>query len=756
MKPRHLLLATLAASCATTPALAQRYKATIVRTEQGVPHITARNMAGLGYGSGYAAAQDNGCVIADTLVSVRGERSKYFGATATTVVGFSDAPNLESDLYRAAIADLPALRAAQAKTSADNRAIMEGFRLGYNRYLRDHPEGFGPECRGKPWLKPISSDDMLLMVNSAMTLISSATMARQIATAAPPNAPKTASNDLSFPDTAQNIGLGSNGWAFGADVTANKRGMVVGNPHFPWAGQNRFRRLHLTIPGKFDVMGGGLVFMPTVGIGFNKSIAWTHTVTTASHFTLHELKLDSADPTSYLIDGKPEKMTSRTVTIEVKDGPPVTRTLYATRYGPVAAMPSVGFGWSATTAYALRDANQGNLRSGDAWLAVARARNVGQVRDAIGKTLGIPWVNTIAADAEGNAMYADVTAVPNISAAKAAECPAPSGKSPLARGQGVALLDGTRAACDWEVDATTPAPGLLPLSAQAVVIRRDYVQNSNDSYWLANPNAPHAELSPMLGPWGVRQNLRTRSGIAELEAARAAGSIGPDKAKALAMANGVYAAQYLPDILKICSTRATLAETCTALAGWDRTANADSKGAWLFFSFWQLAARIPNLFAVPFDKAHPATTPNTINPAAEAAILTALETATQQLRDRGVALDAPWGSIQFVERNGERIPVHGGPGSAGVLNAMGSVPSDKDKPFTLTPYHGTSYVQVVSFGEKGPEAESMLAYSQSTNSDSPYYADGTRAYAQKQWIRLPFTPAEVAAAKQGEAVTISE
>ncbi|NML07880.1 penicillin acylase family protein [Sphingomonas sp. G-3-2-10] len=755
MKPRHLLLATLAASSAATPALAQRHSATITRTEQGIPHIVAKDMAGLGYGSGYAAAQDNGCVIADTLLTVRAERSKFLGKDATVNVGFSEVTNLESDLYHSAISDLPGLRAAQAKTSADNRAIIEGFRIGYNRYLRDHPEGFAAECRGSAWLRPMSGDDMLLMVNAAMTLISSAPLVKQIADAAPPGA-KTAANDTGFPDAAKHIGLGSNGWAFGGDATANKRGMIVGNPHFPWSGPNRFRRLHLTIPGKFDVMGGGLVFMPTVGIGFNKSIAWTHTVTTATHFSLFELQLDPADPTRYLIDGKPEAMTRREVTIAVKDGAPVTRTLYATRYGPIAAMPSVGFGWTATTAYTLRDANQANFRSGDAWLRIARARNVGEIRDAIGETLGIPWVNTIAADAQGNAMYADVTAVPNVSADKLKQCAAPSGKTPLARGAGITLLDGARAACDWDVDPSTPAPGLMPVANQAVVIRRDYVQNSNDSYWLAHPNAPYAQLSPVLGPWGARQSLRTRSGIAELERARAAGPIDPDKAKALAMANAVYAAEFLSDILKICATRAELAETCAALYAWDRTANADSKGAWLFFAFWQQAARIPNLFAVPFDAAHPATTPNTINPAAAPAILTALESATKQLRDRDVPLDAAWGSVQYVERKGERIPVHGGPGQIGILNAMGSNPSAAGKPFVLTPAHGTSYVQVVSFGDKGPVAESMLSYSQSTNPDSPWYDDGTRAYAAKKWIRLPFTPAEIAAAKQGETVKISE
>ena len=52
--------------------------------------------------------------------------------------------------------------------------------------------------------------------------------------------------------------LGSNAWAFGKDVTANGSGMLLGNPHFPWSGPNRFYEMHLTIPGQMDVMGGGI------------------------------------------------------------------------------------------------------------------------------------------------------------------------------------------------------------------------------------------------------------------------------------------------------------------------------------------------------------------------------------------------------------------------------------------------------------------------------------------------------------------
>jgi acyl-homoserine-lactone acylase len=119
---------------------------------------------------------------------------------------------------------------------------------------------------------------------------------------------------------------------------------------------------------------------------------------------------------------------------------------------------------------------------------------------------------------------------------------------------------------------------------------------------------------------------------------------------------------------------------------------------------------------------------------------------------RHVALDARLGDVQVSVRGGERIAIHGGPGPAGVLNAMQSVWT----PDGLTPVHGSSFMQIVSFDETGPVARSMLSYSQSTNPESPWYADGTRAYSAKQWLPLPFTNAQIAAAKVGKAVTISE
>src|SRR5450432_1137060 len=54
----------------------------IRRTEFGLPHILAASYRGLGYGYGYAFAQDNLCTLAAQVLTLRGERSRYFGPRA--------------------------------------------------------------------------------------------------------------------------------------------------------------------------------------------------------------------------------------------------------------------------------------------------------------------------------------------------------------------------------------------------------------------------------------------------------------------------------------------------------------------------------------------------------------------------------------------------------------------------------------------------------------------------------------------------
>src|SRR5579884_4484501 len=57
--------------------------AVIRRTEHGIPHIEATTWAGLGYGFGYAFAQDDICPMAADYATVDAERSRFFGPSGS-------------------------------------------------------------------------------------------------------------------------------------------------------------------------------------------------------------------------------------------------------------------------------------------------------------------------------------------------------------------------------------------------------------------------------------------------------------------------------------------------------------------------------------------------------------------------------------------------------------------------------------------------------------------------------------------------
>ena len=71
-------------------------------------------------------------------------------------------------------------------------------------------------------------------------------------------------------------------------------------------------------------------------------------------------------------------------------------------------------------------------------------------------------------------------------------------------------------------------------------------------------------------------------------------------------------------------------------------------------------------------------------------------------------------------------------------------------------YWGQSYIQTVGFDERGPVAQAMLTYGQSTDPKSPYYADQLPLYSRKEWPVLPFTEAGINADPNRKTMTLTE
>ena len=773
---RHVALGALClvalagtVACSTAPGGAPNRAAApppdtvqISRTANGVAHIVAGNPEMLAYGVAYAHAQDNVCQTAEALVTTRAERSLYFGAKTIGQLGLRGLPNEQIDLFIRAFVDDEAIARAAAQSSVEANAMARGYVAGYNRYLADHAADLPAACAGKAWVQPMTLAEYqrsseISAIQLGLGLFADAALGAQ--------PPSSKSSTAQLPEIAlamadlgvQEQPVSSNAWAFGRDTSADGRGLLLGNPHFPWKGTNRFWEMHVTIPGSLDVMGVAIGNAPAVVIGFNKDVAWSHTVSTGKRFTLHQLKLVDGDPTSYLVDGVPEKMMVRRL---------AGATLWGTRYGPLIQAPRMGLNWTDKIAFALQDANRNNARGLDQWLQYGRAKSVADMRGAL-RNLGTPWVNTIAADRHGQVLYADASVVPDVDAAQLERCTPGAQAGPL-RNAGIVVLDGSRSDCDWRRDPASRVPGITPIERLPVAVRTDWVMNSNDSFVYTNLAQRFEGISPLVGSARV-DNPRTRSSLIEIPAMLAAGPGGKATPEGIERElfedRNLLAQQVLPDLLAACggvsdatAEGAAAREGCAVLRAWDRRSDGASRGAHLFREFWRLAQAVPNVYRQPFEAQRPVETPSGLNMAdatVAAKVWESLTKAVKMVRDAGFALDAPLGSVQRPGTVDEPIALHGGEPFEGVLN-MQSVRGGPPK-LTAGGYridYGTSYVQVVGFDDRGPRAQALLTYGQSSDPASPHAVDQMRLFSAKQWPRLPFHPEDVARERIGPVLEL--
>jgi acyl-homoserine-lactone acylase len=653
------------------------------------------------------------------------------------------------------------------------------------------------ECHDRGWRRLVPNSELRMhdgdfdrMTESTAILLGAAFFLDEIVGAAPPPAPATPGphgpgagierclkppGPAQPPKTAEAqlpLDAGSNGWAFGARHTPTGSGVLAANPHFPWRGPLRMWQVHLTVKDGLDAMGATMGHVPMIQIGFNRQVAWTHTASAGKRSTLFALEYVPGATPKYRVDGRDEALDPVKVEFETTaaDGTSntVTRTLYETRYGPVLSGKRLP--WSPDCVYALKDANRGNARALDTLLAIGKAADVKAVGDAL-RNLGIQWANTLAADAAGRVLYADHSPTPDIDNRDPTRCPFARHVTgfPLMPNDWIPLLNGSDSTCDWQraVRHGSPLAGLVSPQHLPRVERDTYVLNANDSFWwtsseLQRPSTWHdfvrdagaagietaviGEIGPAPG------HLRTYAAQREVDD-RFAGAdampgqqMGIAEARAMVLRNrNLAAAIVLDDVLAICATETgDRRDACDILAAWDRRSDLDSRGAVLFRYFWSKAASLPRTApvtgrAAPFDRGLDRNDKTTKD-----AVLAGLDAAILELKKAHLLLDAAPGDVQAVPVPHGRIALHGGTEREGALNKF-SFPHDAKLIEGLVPELGTSYLQVVGFHAGEPVADALLVYGQSSHRASPHATDQLPLFAAKQWIRLPFTPAQVAA-----------
>lgn len=787
----------------TQPELASRYSAQVRRTEFGIPHIQAADWGSLGYGFGYAYAQDSFCVAMREIVFATGRSAELMGVAEG---------DIETDfLFRFLNGDKDRFRREFVEVLPQFvQDLIGGFTRGMNRYLDETGVENLPEgdlgCCNAAWVYAFDEVDLSMFLRRETLRGGSdnGIFRRALLAVEGPRQPlENLTGPRNWPliqrqlqqgwRPFRRLNRGSNGLALGSRSTQNGRGMLLGNPHQPWFGAGAWYQAHLTIPGIYDVAGAALQGLPFIAIGFNRDVAWTHSVSFANHLTLYELKLNPENPLQYDYDGEWREIITETVDIQVQlaDGSLETRskTFYRSHYGPIINLVELNpllDGWPLITGsvLALRDANlPTGLHGVEQWIAKGQAQDLSQYVEAV-KRIRNPVFHEMAADRNGDAFYGERSAIPFVTQAQLDLCINGLLGPQLAQAttNAVIALDGSQSACEWGTDPEAPVGShLYAASALPHLLTDDYVSNSNNSYWLSNANQPLEGFPTIMGPVGhegMQQFLRTRLGhvmVAERQLASDGLSNTPlfdqETLKGMMYANRVYAAEIvLDDILSICASEEAIdvQEACSVLAAWDRKVNLDSRGAQVFTEFWnairtEFENRFQNivesdaLWAVDFDPAAPLSTPAGIDTSIASirdSVIAALTQATEALANANVPLDAPWGEVQGLERNGERISIHGGAGTMGVYGAISVELQDGGY---INPTGGNSYIQVVSWDESEcPIADVILVPSQSTDPASPHFADQTKLYADKAWVRFPFCEADISAKQIGDTLVLEE
>ncbi len=752
----------------------QNFSAQIKYTEFGIPHIKAKNLAGAGFGYGFAMARDNLCAVDEKMVTLAGERSQTMDPDGKYLDLFAggEVINYQSDAAYKYILSDETVKYTKNGASKDVRDLVAGYVSGFNKHIAAKALD-GEDCRSQKWFRPITEDDIWRRIAQVPLLETSAGVFREIINATPPNqqANITKTKLANLPKDQISHGA-SNAMAFGKEGVENGvGGLSFANPHYAWHGTERLHVFHMKVPGKIDVFGATAYGLPFPMLGFTPNVGWGITHTTDKRSTLYELKLDPNNPKNYLYDNVSIPLKPLKISINTNNGAR-EHTFWLSQFGPVvmgAALP-----WNKENAYVFADPERKNNRFADTFYGIASAKNVSEIKDVQLKKMGSPWSNVTAADSSGNVLYSNISVTANITDKQLNDCVVTS-KAKQFMDYDVTVLDGSRAYCAWTIDKNEPYEGIIPAKNRPWTIRKDVMFNSNDSHWYhtLDPKNKSENFAKVIGPEKTTRGERTRVAAyyakSIINGSEITGSKGatPSKFEKLFFsAHNITADMIVDDLVNDCTQNPKvksakgleidIKEGCEALKDWDRRDTLNSRGSAFFAQFLSYLEQVPmtgfaltdKYWRVPFDPKDPVNTPRGFISTDETRA--AFAEATIAFAQLGVKADAKLGDMQSVTREGVTYPISGSRYSYHMTRPMAYAPL---KGITEI-RSGDSYIHDVAIKPSGVSGRFIVTYSQSTNPKSPHFSDFTKIYSQEKFADVYFSDEQISKNQIGETVNI--
>jgi penicillin amidase len=359
----------------------------VYRDNMGVPHIYAGSLHDLFFAQGFVHAQDRFWQMDAWRHIGSGTLSEMFGDS-----------QVNTDTFLRTLGWRQTAQAEWDGMGTESRAILQAYSDGVNAYLKDHSGAavsleyavlklLNPSYKIELWtpvnsltwgkamawdlrgnmseeveravllktLTPKQIDQLFppypadhpVIVNKIGDGSGAARANPTPQTVAPQGVASAAldavARNVALLDSAlgpQGDGIGSNSWAISGKLTTTGKPILANDPHLAiqmpsiWY-QVDLRCTPMSDACPYEVAGFSFAGVPGVIIGHNDNIAWGFTNTGPDVMDLFIEKVNPDNPNQYETDGKWVDFQTRTETLSVGGGKPVTITIRSTRHGPV-------------------------------------------------------------------------------------------------------------------------------------------------------------------------------------------------------------------------------------------------------------------------------------------------------------------------------------------------------------------------------------------------------------------------------------
>ena len=506
--------------------------------------------------------------------------------------------------------------------------------------------------------------------------------------------------------TNQKIEGGSNSWALSGKKTATGNTMLVAKPHLPWSDLFLWHEQQF-ITNEYNMYGATLIGHPSITLGFNDNVSWTHTVNTIDNTDLFEIKKQGD---TYLLDDEYIPFEEKKYIIKElqEDG-----TIKINEFTRKRTKHGIVIKETENTALAIRFAQMDDFKPLiEQYDLMSKAKNLDDMKSALALRQ-MPFLNTVYADQDGNIMHHFGGLVPEKN-------------GDWNKWQGV--VSGDLSADIWtEYYESDELPTVVnPPSG--------WLQNANDPPYtntiptVLDPNDFESHIAP--------NNMRFRPQRAA-RLMHEEDSISFNRLVELKHDNKAELALRLNDdllALKDQTSDSLVLAAIDVMTEWDGSFDAKSLGAMFFMTFtntWASEKRtspfqLSNHLKDTWRYKDPIDTPDGFVNNDE--IINIIKKSVKNHLATYPKLEVPYGDYYKLKMGNLEYPATGGPQHLGVFRIVYANPNEEGK---FIGNFGDTFVLVLEMDEE-TNAKGLLTYGNSSNPNNKHYGDQLEMFSKNE------------------------